>query len=144
VRPRARRGLAARLGERLPAGARVGVDLVEVRAVRSRFEERDGLLAQVFTEGELDYCRTRRRPWLHLAARFAAKEATFKALGTGLAGAMGWRDVEVVRDEAGEPSLVLSGETRRRAARAGFGHLAVSLAHGRRYAVAVVLALRDS
>lgn len=124
----------------LPREARVGVDLVEIDSFRSRFQGRDEFLRQVFTAAELGYARRRLRPWLHLAARFAAKEATFKAIGCGVAGAVSWRDVEVLRDAAGEPALALSGEAARRAEVAGVRRFAVSLTHGRQYAVAVVLA----
>src|SRR5207244_13382220 len=88
-------------------GARVA--LVAVAAVRTRFDGRDALLADTFSEAELAYCRSQHRPWVHLAARFAAREATLKALGTGWADAMCWRDVEVTRDPAGAPDLAFSG-----------------------------------
>lgn len=120
-------------------GARVGVDLVDVPAFEARFAGRDDLLAEAFTEAELTYCRDRKRPWPHLAARFAAKEALLKALGTGLAGAMGWRDIEVTRDPAGAPGLVVTGATaevlRARRLQAG----SVSLSHTESIAVAVVV-----
>jgi holo-[acyl-carrier protein] synthase len=134
-----RRRIAGKIRKQLPQEVRVGADLVEIESFRSRFEGRDALLQEVFTEAELAYARARRRPWLHLAARFAAKEATFKAIGCGVAGSIRWRDVEVCRDEAGEPSLALSGETARRASSHGLRQFAVSLSHGRQYAVAVVL-----
>jgi holo-[acyl-carrier protein] synthase len=117
----------------------VGVDLVAVSAFQSRFEGRDEVLDGVFTGTELDYCRSQRRPWPHLAARFAAKEAALKALGTGLAGAMTWRDVEVVRDEAGTPALAVSGATAARMAAGGLRPGALSLAHAGDQAIAVVL-----
>jgi len=132
--------IADEIQKHLPREARVGVDLVEIGPFRSRFEGRDDLLRAVFTDVEMAYTRVQRRPWLHLAARFAAKEATFKAIGSGVAGAIRWCDVEVRRDEAGEPCLSLSGEVARRASAAGLRRFAVSLAHGRQYAIAVVLA----
>lgn len=134
------RRIAGGIRKHLPREARVGVDLVEIGSFRSKFDGRDELLKQVFTATEIGYARAQRRPWLHLAARFAAKEAVFKAIGCGIAGAMSWRDVEVRGDEAGEPSVTLSGETARRAAALGLRRFAVSLTHGRQYAVAVVLA----
>src|SRR5437667_12536272 len=88
---------------------RVGVDLVDVPAFGARFDGRDDLLAETFSRAELAYCRTQPRPWTHLAARFAAREATLKALGTGWAGTMTWRDVEVICDLVGVLSLVLNG-----------------------------------
>ncbi len=127
----------------LPQAARVGVDLVEIAPFQSRLEGRDDLLRAVFTDAEMEYARAQRRPWLHLAARFAAKEATFKAIGCGVAGAISWRDVEVRRDEAGEPCLNVTGELARRTDAAGLHRFAVSLAHGRQYAIAVVLAVSD-
>jgi len=68
----------------------------------------DRFLRRVFTAGEIEYCTRRRDPAPHLAARFAAKEAAMKALGTGHTAGVLWHDVEVVRDE-GPPQLVLHG-----------------------------------
>jgi holo-[acyl-carrier protein] synthase len=123
-------------------GARVGVDLVDVPAFQARLEGRDDLLADVFTDAELAYARSRRRPWPHLAARFAAKEATLKAIGTGLAGAMTWRDIEVTRDAAGTPGLMVQGATAGALGRQGLRRASVSLAHTRGHAIAVVLLTR--
>ncbi len=120
---------------------RVGVDLLDVAAFRTRFDGRDDLLADTFSEAELAYCRTQHRPWTHLAARFAAREATLKALGTGWAGAMRWRDVEVTRDPAGAPSLALSGAVADAVAKAGFTRSTVSLSHTETHAIAVVALL---
>ncbi|MFB3818504.1 MAG: holo-ACP synthase [Candidatus Methylomirabilales bacterium] len=125
-------------GRRRP-GPRIGVDLIAVAKVRRVFQDRPALQAQVFTAGELAYATGQRRPFLHLAARFAAKEAVLKGLGTGLAGGMTWQDVETVRGLRGEPRLRLSGETARLARRAGFRRYAVSLSHSEEYALAAVL-----
>lgn len=118
---------------------RVGVDLVEVAAFQARFDDRDDLLTETFSEGELAYCRAQRRPWTHLAARFAAREAALKALGTGLTGAMSWRDVEVTRNLAGAPGLAFHGATAEAVARAGFVSGTVSLSHTETHAIAVVV-----
>jgi holo-[acyl-carrier protein] synthase len=117
---------------------RVGVDLVDVAAFRARFDRRGDLLAGTFSEAELAYCRTQHRAWVHLAARFAAREATLKALGTGFAGAMCWQEVEVTRDPAGAPSLALHGAVAEAVARAGFTRSTVSLSHTETHAIAVV------
>lgn len=137
------RRIALTLSRRLSASepVRVGIDLVEIDPFRAKCEGNDDLVSQLFTSAELDYAVSRKRPWLHLAARFAAKEALFKALGTGLTDGLSWLDVEVTRDEAGEPGLALSGGAARRAEAMGFRRFAVSLSHGRQYAVAVVLAV---
>ena len=120
---------------------RVGVDLVDVAAFRTRFDGRDDLLADTFSEAELAYCRSQHRPWTHLAARFAAREATLKALGTGWADAMCWRDVEVTRDPAGAPGLAFSGAVAEAVAKAGFTRSTVSLSHTETHAIAIVALL---
>ena len=122
--------------------SRIGVDLVDAEALEARFRGRDGILEQVFSSDEIAYCRTQARPWRHLAARFAAKEATFKALGSGLAGAMTWRDVEVTRDAAGAPGLAFSGATAAALAREGLGESCVSLSHAGTHAIAFVVLFR--
>jgi holo-[acyl-carrier protein] synthase len=118
---------------------KVGVDLVDVAAFRERFDGRDDLLADTFSEAELEYCRGQKHPWTHLAARFAAREATLKALGTGWAGTMTWRDVEVTRDPAGAPSLALNGAVADAVGKAGLTRSAVSLSHTETHAIAVVV-----
>ena len=120
---------------------RVGVDLVDVAAFRARFDGRDDVLADTFSRAELAYCRSQKDPWPHLAARFAAREAALKALGTGLAGAIGWRDIEVTRDPAGTPGLVFRGAADAAMRRAGLRLAAVSLSHTDTHAIAVVVLL---
>jgi len=118
----------------------VGIDLVEVdrleRALAehgSRFEQR------IYTAGEIHDCAGRADRTLALAARFAAKEACLKALGTGWSGGIGFRDVEVVRDSAGRPQIRLHGRAAERARAIGVERVHVSLTHERRVAGAVVL-----
>jgi holo-[acyl-carrier protein] synthase len=118
---------------------RVGVDLVDVAAFEARWQRRDEALATIFTEEELSYCRRQRRPWPHLAARFAAKEALLKAMASGLTGAMTFRDIEVTRDPAGTPALAVSGATAARLREHGLASPSVSLSHTATHAVAVVL-----
>ena len=120
---------------------RVGVDLVDVAAFRARFDGRDDVLADTFSPAELAYCRAQKEPWAHLAARFAAREATLKALGTGLAGRITWRDIEVTRDPAGTPGLVFRGAADAAMRRAGLRLAAVSLSHTDTHAIAVVVLL---
>jgi holo-[acyl-carrier protein] synthase len=119
--------------------ARVGVDLVDVAAFETRLTAREDALAEIFTDAELTYCRSRPRPWPHLAARFAAKEAVLKALTSGLTGAMRWRDIEIARDPAGTPRLVVTGATGEALARQRLAAGSVSLSHTVSHAVAVVL-----
>ena len=113
-----------------------GVDIIEIpriRQVLERYGER--FLERVYTSGEIAYCRGRPP---NLAARFAAKEATMKALGTGVRG-VGWKDIEVVRQESGEPSVRLHGRAERRAERLGVQEISLSLSHSEDYAVAFVV-----
>ena len=123
----------------LTARVRVGVDLVDTEVFRRRFEGNDDVLGEVFSRTELDYCRAQARPWPHLAARFAAKEATLKALSTGLAGAMAWRDVEVTRDAAGAPELAFHGAAAAALSRAKLTVSSISLSHTDTHAIAFVM-----
>jgi holo-[acyl-carrier protein] synthase len=114
----------------------VGVDIIEidrVAATLARFGER--FLQRTYTTGEIAYCRGRAP---QLAARFAAKEAVMKALGTGTRG-VGWREVEVTRKRTGEPGIALHGRAATRAEKLGIDRLALSLSHSRNYAVASVV-----
>ncbi|MCL0099479.1 holo-ACP synthase [Dehalococcoidia bacterium] len=113
-----------------------GVDMVEISRIRSvseRYGER--FLRRIYTEGEAIYCRGRAP---QLAARFAAKEAVMKALGTGIRGVK-WRDIEVVRQTGGPPMIVLHGTALARAKRLEIDHLSVSLTHSQDYAMAFVV-----
>ncbi len=114
--------------------------MVEVKRIESAiFRLGDSFLHRVFREGEIDYCRSRARPGLHYAARFAAKEAVSKAFGVGIGAGLGWLDIEISRDERGKPSLVWHekglGLTKRFGVRAAF----LSLTHTDEYASAYVI-----
>ncbi len=90
----------------------IGVDAVDVVRFRHVMERRPGIVDRLFTDTERAYAERSRDPGPRLAARFAAKEAVLKALGVGV-GAAGFRDVEVVRGDNGEPGLVSDGPSRR-------------------------------
>ncbi|MCH8225971.1 MAG: holo-ACP synthase, partial [Chloroflexi bacterium] len=110
-----------------------GIDIIEISRVRRVLEQYgQRFLDRIFTPAEIAYCRERAP---NLAARFAAKEATMKALGTGVRG-VGWKDIEVVRQESGAPSIELHGRAKQRAQRLGVQEVAVSLSHSRDYRVA--------
>jgi holo-[acyl-carrier protein] synthase len=119
----------------------LGVDLVENDRMRRmlakwgrRFKDR------VFLVREQEYCESKAFPCRHYAGRFAVKEAVTKAFGTGIGGHIGWLDIEVIRNAAtGAPSVSLSPRARAVAADRGGGHVLVSLAHTRNYAVAHAL-----
>ena len=119
--------------------ARIGVDLVDAQVFETRFAGREDVLAEVFTDAELTYCRNQREPWTHLAVRFAAKEALLKALGTGLSGPMRMCDIEVVRDPAGAPRLIVTGAVADVVHEKQLSVASISLSHTATHAVAVVL-----
>ncbi len=114
----------------------VGVDIIEIERVEAalgRFGER--FLGRVYTSLEVAFCRGR----VHeLAARFAAKEAVMKALGTGARG-LAWREIEVLPNHRGKPLVYLYGRAKARAERIGMAGMDVSLSHSREYAVAFVV-----
>lgn len=94
---------------------------------------------RLFTEGERARCEERDPPWECYAARFAAKEALLKALGTGLGAGTAWREVEVVADGSGSPRLELTGTALRRMEEAGARRSHLSLTHEAGVATAFVL-----
>jgi holo-[acyl-carrier protein] synthase len=117
----------------------VGIDLVETGRLAEALDRTQGFEARVFTEGESAECAGRGDRVQALAARFAAKEACLKALGTGWAQGLGFRQVEVVREESGSPRLKLHGAAATRAASLGVTRIHVSLSHQPGTAAAVVV-----
>ena len=117
----------------------VGSDVVEVARMRRELGRPGrGFRDAVFTAAEIAYCDGKRYPARHFAARFAAKEACLKALGTGLRG-NSWREVEVANGPDGEPRLVLRGNVKRSAGRRRVKRALVSLSHTERVAMAFVV-----
>ena len=113
----------------------IGMDLLEVERMERALARRPALGERLFTDGERAYAARQARPAMHLAARFCAKEAVAKALRLRV---WGPREVEVVRDAAGAPSVRLSGKAAARAAELGV-EVAVSLTHTRGTAGAVAM-----
>lgn len=115
----------------------VGVDIIEIERIAAVLERHGSrFLQRIYTEREVAHCRGR---VAELAARFAAKEAASKALGTGMRG-IRWRDMEILPDARGKPILYLHGAALARAQELGLREFAVSLSHSRDFAVAVVAA----
>jgi holo-[acyl-carrier protein] synthase len=114
----------------------IGVDIVEIERVAQSVERfGDRFLERVYTERELSYCNSR---VTSLAARWAAKEAVAKALGTGI-GEITWQEIEVVSEDNCRPTIRLHGAAADLAAQLGIKEFAVSLSHARDYAVAFVV-----
>jgi holo-[acyl-carrier protein] synthase len=118
----------------------IGMDLIEVTRI-ARLIERHPKRAteRLFTPDECAYCSGSRTPEESYAARFAAKEALLKALGTGWSGGVAWHDVEVVARPSGAPSIRLTGVAQATAARLGVETIHVSLTHTRDLAAAYVV-----
>ena len=117
-----------------------GVDIVEVPRIAetiARFGER--FLRRVFTEGEIRYCDAKANRAERYAARFAAKEAALKALGTGLRHGVAWRQIEVRRQPGGRPMLALQGKAADIAAQLGMQRASLSLSHTAQHAIAQVI-----
>ncbi|MEA3075904.1 MAG: holo-[acyl-carrier protein] synthase [Actinomycetota bacterium] len=117
----------------------IGTDVVDLDRFRLALRRTPTMVERVFTEGERAYALRKRDPTERLAARFAVKEATMKALGVGL-GAFKFYDVEVVKARSGEPSLSLSGRALSLAAARGITSWKVSITHSDLIAMAVVIA----
>lgn len=118
----------------------VGTDLAEIDRVERSVERfGDRFLERVFTSGERAYCQAKKNAAESLAARFAAKEAGAKALGTGISRGVGWQDFEVRRAPGQRPELHLSGRAQELAAALGVAKISLSLTHTRGMAMAVVI-----
>jgi len=118
----------------------IGVDLIEIeRMAQAITRTGPRLIERLYTDVEQAYCRTQHFPYACYAARFAAKEALLKALGTGLRQHMRWRDIEVWRDDLGKPSLRLYGYLHERCATEGIQHIHLSLSHSATCAIAQVI-----
>ena len=117
-----------------------GIDLVEIERIEqsvARYGQR--FLDRVFTPAEQAYCQRKRKAAESFAARFAAKEAGAKALGTGIGYGVNWREIEVARAPSGRPSLVFHGRAAEIAAHMGVRHAALSLTHSNQLASASVI-----
>jgi len=125
--------------------AGIGVDVCEIERIRHVLEAAHGVRFRnrVFTDAEQAYCEGRRRGRFEsYAARFAAKEAAMKVLGTGWGQGVGWRDIEVARQRGEPPTLRLHGQAAIRARRLGMSRWLVSLSHSKTSAFAWVVAER--
>ncbi len=121
----------------------IGVDMLEIARMEKVLERRPNFARRVFTKGERAYCDRMARPAKHYAARFAAREAVLKALGTGFSRGIGLADVSVVRNEAGQPEAVLAGRALEIAREQGVREVALSLSYTHDVAVANAVAVTD-
>src|SRR3989442_5671684 len=117
----------------------IGVDIVRAERLSQALERFGARMEKrIYTEGELAYCRSHRDPLPHLAARFAAKEAAFKAIGTGLGGGVSWRQAEVLQPGGRVPELLYHDVALERFRSLGASHAHLSLTHDGGFAIACV------
>jgi len=114
----------------------VGIDIVDIGIFKSRLD--DGMITELFLPGEIEYCSSRARPWESYAARFAAKEASFKALGVGLSSGLRWKSVEIIKEESGAVSVKLNGKALEHAGNLKVKQIRLSISHSGVNAIAVV------
>ncbi|MFA5189967.1 MAG: holo-ACP synthase [Verrucomicrobiia bacterium] len=114
-----------------------GIDIVETKRIREILEQfGERFLNRIFHDAEAAYARTMKKADLHLAARFAAKEAISKAFGTGIGEHLGWKDMEIRRRDSGEPYVVMHGKGLELMKSRGVTAIHVSLSHTDGYAAA--------
>ena len=116
----------------------IGVDLIEVERIQKQLSRSDRFINRIFTPDEITYCEAKKNKAQNYAARFAAKEAFFKALGTGWRGGLAFNQVEIVNDSLGKPEIRLHGKAEELIAERGITNICVSLTHLKDIASAVV------
>jgi holo-[acyl-carrier protein] synthase len=119
--------------------AGLGTDLVEIGRIAKKINKGSDFRELVFSKTEITYCESKTNKFEHYAARFAAKEAFFKALGTGWMEGTHFNEIEITNDESGKPVLVLLGETKKTLSAWGISKILVSLSHLNAIASAVVI-----
>jgi len=118
-----------------------GVDIVEVARVDRLLEKHSPKFEdKIFTRDEILYCRSKADPGIHFAARFAAKEAVMKCLGTGMDKGIAFSDIEVTREDTGQPTIKLHGKGKELFTRLKIKTIHISLAHEKKYAIAQAIA----
>jgi len=115
-----------------------GVDIIEIARIEKAFKKSPKFAKRIYTSGEVASCGGEKPKWDSLAARFAAKEAVAKALGTGI-GSFRWIEIEIIRGTDGRPEIMLHGNAKEVANRKGINSINLSLSHCREYAVAFVV-----
>lgn len=118
----------------------LGLDIAEIDRIEAAIKRHGApFLERIYTASEVAYCEKHKNKYERYAARFAAKEAAMKALGTGWSNGVRWRDVEVVRAVSGKPSLKLEGKAGEVAAKLGVKNIALTITHSGNLALAEVI-----
>lgn len=135
------------LREVLPMGRLwgIGTDIIECERVARMIQEHGDLfLTRVYTPREIEYCQRRRYAQEHFAARWAAKEAVLKAIGTGWRKGIAFTDIEIRHAPSGRPTVALRGYLKRVARKRGITRIVISISHCRKFATAMAIAIRRS
>ena len=120
----------------------IGIDLVEIARIKAVYERhRERFVRRLLTDGEREYVLAHADPGPRMAGRWAAKEAVLKALGTGWARGIQWRDIEIRNERGGKPHIVLAGGALDVSRGQGITHVLISISHCRAYATASALAV---
>jgi holo-[acyl-carrier protein] synthase len=117
----------------------IGTDIVEVKRVEKMVAKGRRYLETLFTEKEIYYCETKARKSEHYAARYAAKEAVLKALGTGWRGGLAYSDIEITNEELGKPQILVRGEVRKFFEHHQIRQTSISLSHTKEIAIAIII-----
>lgn len=118
----------------------LGLDIAEIDRIEAAIKRHGApILERLFTPKEVAYCEKHRNKFERYAGRFAAKEAAMKALGTGWSRGVRWRDIEVIREPSGRPTLRLEGAAGQVAARLGVKNISITITHSGNLALAEVI-----
>lgn len=118
-----------------------GIDIIEIDRIKQSIQKySDRFEQKVFTQKEVDYCHSQADPAKHFAARFSVKEAVLKCFGTGMTDGILWKDIEVDRQESGQPILNLYGKGKELFGQLKLKHIHISITHEKNYAVAHAIA----
>jgi len=119
----------------------IGTDIVECLRIAQMIERHGELfISRVYTAQEIEYCSARKAATQHYAGRWAAKEAVLKAMGTGWAQGIRWRDIEVYNEPGGKPIIRLGGGARETCEQLGVAEMLISISHSRTHATAFAIA----
>lgn len=116
-----------------------GVDIIEISRIKTAIEKDNKFIKKIFSEKEIEYCESKVKKAQHYAARFASKEAFFKAIGTGWRKGMSWTDISIENNELGKPDIKLTGETLKYFNKSGYKSITLSISHSKEYAVGFVI-----
>ncbi len=122
----------------------IGTDIIEVSRIHAVMEKDIGFRDKIFTSGEITYCETKRHKYENYAARFSAKEAFMKAIGTGWRFGIRFADIEVYHDEFGKPMIRLYGKAEELGKIEGISKIHVSLSHVKEMAIAIVTVEKEN